>query len=125
LYPYLITIDVASRRMVAMYRAWEPDDPTREAIEHLFEFPFIPWRGAFAIGFPHIIGGLSGAATGALRALLDSAHVNNSTGGLILKGSGASGQTVTPEIGTFVEIDGGGPEADDIRKRVMPFSFSQ
>jgi len=121
---YLITIDVLSGKMLSMYRAWEDGDEAREPIEHMFEFPFIPWRGAYAIGLPQIIGGLSAAATGALRALLDSATVNTIPSGLILKGSGASGQTRTPNPGELVEVDAG-TEADDIRKRIMPMPFNQ
>lgn len=124
LYPYLITIDSSSKQMLAMYRDWEDGDDAREPIEHLFEFGFLPWRGAFSIGFPQIIGGLSAAATGALRALLDSAHINNAAGGFILKGSGASGQTRQPNPGEFIEIDGG-LEADDIRKRLLPNNIQQ
>lgn len=124
LYPYIVTIDVSSRQMLSLYRDWEQDDPTHEPIEHLFEFPFLPWRGVFSIGFPHIIGGLSAAATGALRALLDSAHANNVQSGLILKGSGASGQTVTPQIGQLTEIEAGNLQADDIRKVVMPAALN-
>ncbi len=124
LYPYLISIDVTSKKMLSMYRCWERDDPAREAIETLFEFPFIPWRGAYSIGFPQIIGGLSAAATGALRALLDSAHINNAPGGFMMKGAGVSGQSRTPDIGTFAEVDIG-LETDDIRKRILPFSMAQ
>lgn len=121
--PYLITIDTQSSKMLSMYRAWEDGDEAREPIEHMFEFPFIPWRGAYAIGLPQIIGGLSAAATGALRALLDSATVNTIPSGLILKGSGAGGQTRTPNPGELVEVDAG-TEADDIRKRIMPMPFN-
>ncbi len=124
LYPYLITIDGTSREMLAMYRDWEDGDAAHEAIDHLFEFPFLPWRGAYSIGFPQLIGGLSAAATGAMRALLDSALINNSAGGLILKGSGSSGSTPRPVVGEMTEIDAG-LEADDIRKRVMPFPSNQ
>jgi chaperonin GroES len=124
LYPYLISIDETSKSMLACYRCWEEGDRAREALDNLYEFPFIPWTGALGIGFAHIIGGLSAAATGALRALLDSAHASNAIGGFMLKGAGASGQTRQPEVGTWTEIDGS-LETDDIRKRVLPFSFNQ
>ena len=124
MYPYILSIDSQSKEIVAMYRDWEKADKTREPLDHLYEFPFIPWRGAYSIGFPQIIGGLSAAATGSLRALLDSAHVNNAATGAILKGSGASGQTRNPRIGEMLEIDAG-MEADDIRKRIMKFDFVQ
>ncbi len=121
--PYLISIDVTTRKMLAMYRDWERGDEAREPIEHMFEFPFIPWRGPYAIGFPQIIGSLSATATGALRALLDSAHTNNAISGFVLKGAGISGQNKRPEIGALLEIDAG-VEADDVRKRVMPAPFN-
>ncbi|MBU6430612.1 MAG: hypothetical protein KGR26_16460, partial [Cyanobacteria bacterium REEB65] len=124
IYPYLITIDVNSRQVLGFYRNWEEGDDTRQAIDSLFEFPFVPWRGAYPIGFPQMIGGLSGAATGALRALLDSAMQANMQGGLILKGSGTSGQTKTAQPGEFIEIDGG-VEADDVRKKVMQFNTKE
>ncbi len=123
LYPYLIAIDVSGRKMLSWYRNWEQGDETRDPIPHLYEFPFIPWRGALAIGFPQIIGGLSGAATGALRALLDSAHANNAVTAFVLKGTGLSGTSASPQVGEMIEIDGG-LETDDIRKRVMPPPFN-
>lgn len=122
LYPYLISMEATTGKCIALYRDWEEKDETREPIEHVFEFPFIPWRGAMSIGFPHIIGGLSAAATGALRALLDSAHIQNIPSGAILKGSGVGGQTRRPNPGEFIEIDGG-VETQDIRQKIMPFTF--
>jgi hypothetical protein len=122
LYPYIVTIDESSRQVLALYRDWEEDDETHEPIDYLFEIPFLPWRGAYAVGLPHVIGGLSAATTGALRALLDTAHAQNAISGAVLKGSGVSGQTNQPEIGQMIEIDGG-LEADDIRKRVMKFDM--
>lgn len=121
LYPYLITMDVQSKEVLAFYRDWEEGDEAREPIEHLFEFPFISWEGAYGVGLPQIIGSLAGSATGALRALLDSAHIANMQGGLLLKGSGTGGQTKTGNPGEYIEIDGG-LETDDIRKKVMPFA---
>ena len=124
LYPYLISIDSTTKKILSWYRDWEESDEARVPIEHLFEFPFLPWRGAYSIGLPHVIGGLSSAATGALRALLDSAHANNAFSGFIMKGAGISGQTRTPGIGEMVEVDIG-LETDDIRKRILPGSFNQ
>ena len=125
MYPYLITIDLQSKKVLALYRDWEEKDETREPIDHIFEFPFIPWRGAYAIGLPQIIGGLSGAATGSLRALLDSAMIANTQGGLILKGTGTGSQTKRPNFGEFTEIDGGGLATPDIRQKVMQFETKE
>lgn len=120
--PYIITIDVSSRRICSIYRNWEETDDRFRALDHIIEFPFIPWRGAYPVGLPHLIGGLSAAATGALRGLLDSAHINNIPTAIRLKGSGASGQTIYLKPGTIPEIPDAG--ADDIRKVVMPIPFN-
>jgi chaperonin GroES len=121
--PYLVTIDVTSREMIAMYRNWEDGDEAREPLEHMYEFPFLPWRGAYSIGFPQIIGSLSAAATGALRALLDSAHTNNAVSGFIKKGSGLGGQSKRADIGTLVEVDIG-LEATDLRQSIVLAPFN-
>jgi len=124
LYPYLMTIDASSKRVLALYRDWEQEDEAHEPIEHYFEFPMIPWRGAMSIGFCQIIGGLSGASTGALRALLDSAHIANVQGGYIKKGAGISGQNKKPMPGEMLEVDTG-METKDIRDVVMPFNTKE
>ena len=92
-------------------------------LDHVIEFKFIPWRGALAIGFPHLIGGLAAALTGSLRALLDSAHINNAATMLKLKGAKISGQSQTVEVTQIAEIEGA-PGVDDIRKIAMPMPFN-
>jgi hypothetical protein len=69
-----------------------------------------------------MIGGLSGAATGALRALLDSAHIQNVPTLLKLKG-GPSGQTINVQPTEVVELEGGAL-VDDVRKIAMPLPFN-
>jgi hypothetical protein len=71
----------------------------------------------------HLIGGLSAAATGALRALLDSAHIQNLPGGMKLKGSRTTGETLQPSATEIVQIDAP-PNVDDIRKVFMPWPFN-
>ena len=120
--PYILTIDKSSGEALALYRNWEPDDALRRELDWMIEFPFIPWRGAYPIGLTHMIGGLSGAATGALRALLDSAHIQNIPTLLKLKG-GPNGQTINVQPTEVAEIEGGAL-VDDIRKLVMGMPFN-
>ena len=120
--PYIISIDKTTRKTLALYRNWEPDDELRRELDWMVEFPFIPWRGAYPIGLTHLIGGLSGAATGALRALLDSAHIQNIPTLLKLKG-GPGGQTINLQPTEVVELEGGAL-IDDVRKLAMPLPFA-
>jgi hypothetical protein len=119
--PYILSIDKSTNRALSLYRNWEKDDDRRVELDWIVEFPFVPWRGAYPIGLTHMIGGLSGAATGALRALMDSAFIQNMPTALKLKG-GPNGQSIKILPTELAEIDGGGV-ADDIRKLVMPVPF--
>jgi chaperonin GroES len=122
--PYIMMIDEYDNQVVGLYRNWEEGDETYTKLDWLIEFKFIPWRGAYAVGLPHLIGGLAAALTGSLRALLDSAHINNSATMLKLKGAKISGQSQQVEVTQVVEIEGA-PGVDDIKKIAMPMPFNQ
>ena len=121
--PYIITIDKPSGKILSIYRNWDEEDKTREEMTWIIEFPFIPWRGAYPIGLPQMVGGLSAAATGALRALLDSAHIQNVPTMLKLKGGTRGGQTLNIQPTQVEEIEGG-LNIDDVRKIAMPIPFN-
>lgn len=121
--PYLITICAHSHKVLSVVRNWEEQDENREPMFWMAEFGFVPWRGVYHIGLGHMIGWLSGAATGALRALLDSAHINNLPTLLKLKGTNFSGQSVQLAATTITEVEGG-IATDDIRKLIMPIPFN-
>ena len=121
--PYILMVDENESSVVGLYRNWEDGDDTCTKLDWIIEFKFIPWRGAYAIGLPHLIGGLSAALTGALRALLDSAHIYTAPTMLKLKGARISGQSTTIEPTQVSEIEGA-PGVDDVRKIAMPVPFN-
>jgi len=121
--PYIISIDKVSGKVLSIYRNWDELDEAKEELQWFVEFPFVPWRGAYPIGLPHMIGGLSAASTGALRALMDAAHVSNSQTMLKLKGGSKGGQSLEIQPTQVMEIEGG-LAADDIRKLVMPLPYN-
>jgi hypothetical protein len=121
--PYILMVDELDNQVVGLYRNWEEQDETRTKLDWVVEFKFIPWRGAYAIGLPHLIGGLSAALTGALRALLDTAHINNSATMLKLKGAKISGQSQQVDVTQIIEIEGA-PGVQDIRQIAMPMPFN-
>lgn len=123
--PYIIHIDKFSEKVLGMYRNWDEEDKTSfEKLDWIVEWKFIPWRGAYGIGLPHLIGGLSAALTGALRALLDSAHINNAPSMLKLKGArGSVGANKQVQITEVTEVDVP-PNVNDIRQIAMPMPFN-
>jgi len=116
-------IDDQDHELLGLYRNWEEGDETMTKLDWIVEFKFIPWRGAYAVGLPHIIGGMSAALTGALRALLDTAHINNSATMMKLKGGKISGQSDQIDVTQVIEVEGA-PGVDDVRKIAMPLPFN-
>ncbi len=120
--PYLVVIDDQEQKILAIYRNWDKNDKTKKPIDYLFEFPCLPWTGPYPIGFVHIIRDIAKAMTGSLRALLDSAHINNAPALLKLKGAKMSGQNMQVNLAQILEIDAGA--VDDIKKLFMPLPFN-
>lgn len=75
--PYLISVEKDSRKVLSIYRHWREDDPDQRRRKYLVKYGFIPGFGFYDIGLLHLLGRLSGASTGALRALLDAGQFAN------------------------------------------------
>jgi hypothetical protein len=121
--PYILHIENDTQKVLGLYRNWKEDDEQQAKKHWMVEYNFIPWRGVQGVGLFHLIGSLSAGGTGALRALLDSAHISNFPGGLKLKGGRTAGQSIQVNATELAEIDCP-PGVDDIRKVVMPFPFA-
>lgn len=121
--PYVAHFDHTSKKLLGLYRNWDEEDETAQRTDWWVESKFIPWRGAYGIGLWHLIGGLSISATGALRALLDSALIANFPGAVRLKGGRTSGANVEISPTEVKEIDAPAG-VDDIRKVMMPMPFN-
>ena len=84
-------------------------------------YKFLPGLGFYGFGLYHMICGLGRAATGSLRALLDSAAFSNMQGGFKLRGR-VQGGDMQINPGEFVDIDA---TVDDINKAIMPLPFKE
>lgn len=122
--PYIVRVSKVDNKVLGIVRNWEMDDEKFESMVWTIEWPFIPWRGSMPIGLAQMIGGLSAAATGSLRALLDSAHINNFPGLVKLRGTGQGGQSVTFQPMQVNDLDGP-VGADDIRKVLMAVPYNE
>ena len=119
--PYVITIDYDSEKIVAVRRNWREDDERKKRRDWFISYKFLPGVGFYGFGLYHMIGGLGKAATGSLRALLDSAAFANMQGGFKLKGR-VSGGEIDVNPGEFVDLDA---TVDDVNKAVMPLPFKE
>lgn len=120
--PYLISIDSISGKTLSVVRNWEQKDKFQDRMQWMVEFACLPWRGAYSVGFGQFIGSLSGAATGALRALLDAALIQNSQTLVKIKGANFTGQQQRIGQTQIVELEGGA-SGSDIRSVLMALPF--
>ena len=119
--PYVITIDYDSEKIVAIRRNWDENDEDKKRRDWFVSYKFLPGLGFYGFGLYHMIGGLGRAATGSLRALLDSAAFANMQGGFKLKGR-VSGGEIDVNPGEFVDLDA---TVDDVNKAIMPLPFKE
>ena len=119
--PYVVTIDYDSQQIVSVRRNWRENDSKKLRRNWFVSYKFLPGVGFYGFGLYHMIGGLGKAATGALRALLDSAAFANMQGGFKLKGR-VSGGEIDINPGEFVDLDA---TVDDVNKAVMPLPFKE
>lgn len=124
--PYIITIESYSQQVLAVYRNWLQSDSRKQRLDWIVDFRLLPWRGPVGIGFPQIFAGLPSAITGALRALLDSAHAQNAPATITQKGiTSVSGRNSNPRPGENLTIQTKtGVPVDDIRKAIIPMQFN-
>ena len=119
--PYVITIDYDNQKIVSIRRNWDQDDELKKRRDWFVSYKFLPGLGFYGFGLYHMIGGLGKAATGSLRALLDSAAFANMQGGFKLRGRVQGGDMqISP--GEFVDLDS---TVDDVNKAIMPLPFKE
>ena len=119
--PYVITIDYDNDTIVSIRRNWNEEDEKKLKREWFVSYKFLPGLGFYGFGLYHVIGGLGKAATGSLRALLDSAAFSNMQGGFKLRGR-VSGGEMQVNPGEFVDLDA---TVDDVNKAIMPLPFKE
>ena len=119
--PYVVTIDYDTDKVVSVRRNWRQEDEKKSRRDWFVSYKFLPGLGFYGFGLYHIIGGLGKAATGSLRALLDSAAFSNMQGGFKLKGR-VSGGEIDVSPGEFVDLEA---TVDDVKKAIMPLPFKE
>jgi hypothetical protein len=109
--PYMVSIDTDSKKILSIRRNWEQSDELRKKRIYFTHYKY------------HVIGGLSEAATGALRALLDAAAFSTVQGGFRSKdvSMGSQGDIIlTP--GEWKDVD---MSAEDLNKAFFTPPFKE
>ena len=118
--PYIVTIDQDSMTILSIYRNYKEDDPTKKRIPYFVHYKFLPGLGFYGFGLIHMIGGLSKAATGALRQLLDAGTLANLPAGFKSRGIRVRDDAEPLQPGEFRDIDAPGGNIRD-QFQLLPF----
>ena len=107
--PYIVTVELASRKVLAIRRNWKEGDESYQKIQYFTHFKFVPGLGFYGIGYAHILGNSAKAITSLQRQMIDAATLEMFPGGLRAKGS-QRGDDNNLMIGPceFREMDTGG-----------------
>jgi hypothetical protein len=120
--PYVVTIEENSGKIVGVRRNWEEGDEYKRRIEYFVHYPLVEGPGAYGLGFVHLIGGLSKAATAALRQLLDAGTLANLPAGFKAKGARIADDDNPIQPGEWRDIDAGGAE---LTASLMPLPYKE
>jgi len=111
--PYIVTMEVGGRNILAIRRNYQPNDPLKKKIQYFVHFKFLPGLGFYGFGLIHMIGGLSRTATVALRQLLDAGTLSNLPAGFKMRGIRVRDDASPLQPGEFRDVDAPGGNLKD------------
>lgn len=120
--PFIVHVERESRQVLAIRRYWRPHDPARKRRVQVVHKYFLPGLGFYGYGFLHFLGGLGDAATGALRAYLDSAAFANMQGGYRSRDAKMPGGDQPIGPGEWREVDS---TAEELSKAFFPIPYKE
>lgn len=114
--PYVVTVELGSRKVLSIRRNWVEDDPKFLPRQHFVHYEYVPGLGFYGFGLIHMIGGLAKSATSILRQLVDAGTLSNLPGGLKSRGLRIRGDDTPITPGEFRDVDvPGGAIKDNIQ----------
>jgi len=120
--PYVVTLDETSMQVVSIRRNWKKDDDTHERRNYFVHYVLIEGLGSYGLGFVHLIGSLSKAATSALRQLVDAGTLANLPAGFKAKGARIADDSDPIQPGEWRDIDAGGAE---LSASLLPLPYKE
>jgi len=120
--PYVVTLDETSMQVVSIRRNWKKDDDTYERRNYFVHYVLIEGLGSYGLGFVHLIGSLSKAATSALRQLVDAGTLANLPAGFKAKGARIADDSDPIQPGEWRDIDAGGAE---LSASLLPLPYKE
>ena len=120
--PYVVTLAEDSLKVVGIRRNWKKDDPKFLRRNYFVHYVLVEGPGSYGLGFVHLIGGLSKAATSALRQLIDAGTLANLPAGFKAKGARIADDSDPIQPGEWRDIDAGGAE---LSASLLPLPYKE
>ncbi len=120
--PYVVTLAEDTAQVVSIRRNWKKDDPKYERRNYFVHYVLVEGLGAYGLGFVHLIGNLSKAATSALRQLIDAGTLANLPAGFKAKGARIADDSDPIQPGEWRDIDAGGAE---LSASLLPLPYKE
>ena len=118
--PYIVTLSMDNGQVLSIRRNFREDDDLKKKIAYFTHYKFLPGFGFYGLGLIHTIGGLSRAATSALRQLIDAGTLSNLPAGFKARGLRIRDDADPLQPGEFRDVDAPGGA---IRDSLMPLPF--
>ena len=121
-YPYIITIDEGSGKVLSIYRNYKENDPLMKKEQYFVHFKFLPGLGFYGFGLIHMLGGLTRTATAALRQLIDAGTLSNLPAGFKARGLRVKDDDTPLQPGEFRDVDAPG---GNLREGLIPLPYKE
>ena len=120
--PYVVTLAEDSLKVVGIRRNWKENDEKFLRRNYFVHYVLVEGPGAYGLGFVHLIGGLSKAASSALRQLIDAGTLANLPAGFKAKGARIADDSDPIQPGEWRDIDAGGAE---LSASLLPLPYKE
>jgi hypothetical protein len=107
--PYMVIVDASNDEVLMVRRNWRKKDKDCKKRIWFAHHQFLPGLGFYGWGYPHVIGSLGMAASGAVNSLLDAALAANFQGGFVSKEAKLAGE-FRLEFGVWKQCDSSGED---------------
>ena len=120
--PYVVTMAEDTLKIVGIRRNWREEDELKRRRNYFVHYVLVEGPGAYGLGFVHLIGGLSKAASSALRQLIDAGTLSNLPAGFKAKGARIADDSDPIQPGEWRDIDAGGAE---LSASLLPLPYKE
>ena len=121
-YPYIVTIEEKSQKVLCIRRNYKEGDPKQEKKLHFIHYKYVPGFGFYGLGLIHFLGNLTMTATTAMRSLVDAGQFANLPGGFKARGVRLVGDNEPISPGEFKEVESTGI---DLNKAIITLPYKE